>query len=313
MDPLASLLDGPRANGAFLMRSLFEPPWSLRIRDEAPMTIVTVVRGRAWAVAGDDAPVRLREGDIAVFRGPDHYTVADAPQTAPKIVIHPGQRCAAPDGTPLDPALHLGRRTWGTGTENSTILLTGTYEQLGAVSQPLLDALPPVLVLPGELLRSPLVEMLHREIVRDDPGQEAVLDRLLDLLAITVLRAWFDRPGAEVPAWYRGHCDPVIGPALQAIHNTPERPWTVASLAAECGLSRAALARRFGEVVGEPPLAYLTARRLALAADLLLERGSTVASVADRVGYGSAFAFSSAFKRVRGISPAQHRTMLVAA
>lgn len=313
MDPLASLLDGPRANGAFLMRSLFEPPWSLRIRDEAPMTIVTVVRGGAWAMSDRDAPVKLRAGDMAVFRGPDHYTVADVPQTAPQIIIHPGQRCAAPDGTPLDPAMHLGVRTWGTGTENSTILLTGTYEQLGATSQPLLDALPAVLVLPGELLHSPVVEMLHREIVRDDPGQEAVLDRLLDLLAITVLRAWFDRPGAEVPAWYRGHRDPVIGPALQAIHNTPERPWTVASLAAECGLSRAALARRFGEVVGEPPLTYLTARRLALAADLLLEPRSTVASVADRVGYGSAFALSSAFKRVRGVSPAQHRATLAAA
>jgi AraC-like DNA-binding protein len=313
MDPLAALLDGPRANNAFLMRSLFEPPWSLRIRDEAPMTVVTVVRGGAWAVSDDHAPAKLREGDVAVFRGPDHYTVADTPQTAPQIVIHPGQRCATPDGTPLDAALHLGVRTWGTGTENSTILLTGTYEQLGAISQPLLDALPAVLVVSGELLRSPLVEMLHREIVRDDPGQEAVLDRLLDLLAITVLRAWFDRPGAEVPAWYRGHRDPVIGPALQAIHNTPERPWTVASLAAECGLSRAALARRFGEVVGEPPLTYLTARRLALAADLLLEPGSTLASVADRVGYGSAFAFSSAFKRVRGVNPAQHRTIQAAA
>jgi AraC-like DNA-binding protein len=128
-----------------------------------------------------------------------------------------------------------------------------------------------------------------------------------------VLSAWFDRPGAVVPAWYRGHCDPMIGPALQAIHNMPERPWTVASIAAECRLSRAAVARRFGEVVGEPPLAYLTARRLALAADLLLEPGSTVASVADRVGYGSAFAFSSAFKRARGVSLAQHRTMQAAA
>ena len=85
-----------------------------------------------------------------------------------------------------------------------------------------------------------------------------------------------------------GKTDPVTEPPYAAA-NTPERPWTVASLAAECGLSRAALARRFGEVVGEPPLTYLTARRLALAADLLLEPGSTLASVADRVGYGNAF------------------------
>jgi Cupin len=100
LDPLASPLDGPRANGAFLLRSLFEAPSSLRIRDEAPMTVVTVVRAGAWAVSDDDAPFNLRAGDVAVFRGPDHYTVADAPQIAPQIVIHSGQRCAAPGDTP---------------------------------------------------------------------------------------------------------------------------------------------------------------------------------------------------------------------
>jgi AraC-like DNA-binding protein len=109
------------------------------------------------------------------------------------------------------------------------------------------------------------------------------------------------------PGWYRAHGDPVVGPALRLMQAEPACPWTVASLAGEIGVSRAALARRFHDLVGEPPMTFLTSWRLALAADLLLEPGATVGSVAEHVGYGSAFALSTAFKRVRGISPAQHR------
>jgi AraC-like DNA-binding protein len=91
------------------------------------------------------------------------------------------------------------------------------------------------------------------------------------------------------------------------LHNRPAHPWTVASLAAATGVSRAALARRFNDLVGEPPMTFLTGWRIALAADLLREPDATVGSVAHQVGYGSPFALSSAFKRVRGISPQEHR------
>ena len=135
-----------------------------------------------------------------------------------------------------------------------------------------------------------------------------MLDRLLDLLLIAVLRAWFARPEAQAPGWYRAHGDPVVGPALRLLHNSPAEPWTVAGLAKEIGVSRAALARRFNELVGEPPMAYLTSWRITVAADLLREPGATVGSVAPQVGYGSSFALSTAFKRVRGVSPQEHRT-----
>jgi AraC-like DNA-binding protein len=131
---------------------------------------------------------------------------------------------------------------------------------------------------------------------------------LLDLLLIAALRAWFARPDAPVQGWYRAHGDPVIGPALRLLHNDPARPWTVESLARETGVSRAALARRFTDLVGEPPMTFLTSWRLTLAADLLREPGATVTSVARQVGYGSPFALSAAFKRDRGISPAQFRS-----
>ena len=203
--------------------------------------------------------------------------------------------------------MELGVRTWGNAADGATVMLTGTYQLDGEVSRRLLRALPTLLVLPDDAWDSPLVALLADEIVKDDPGQEAVLDRLLDLLLIAVLRAWFARPEADAPAWYRAYGDPVVGRALRMLHHNPSHPWTVAALAADAGVSRAALARRFNELVGEPPMAFLTGWRIALAADLLREPGATIGSVADQVGYGSPFALSTAFKRVRGVSPREYR------
>jgi AraC-like DNA-binding protein len=313
MDAVAGLLDGPRARGAFLLRSTMDPPWSLRIQDEAPLTLVAMVRGEAWIVPDEGDAVRLEQGDVAILRGPDPYLVADDPATPPQVIINPGQVCTTPDGQELEEMTWLGVRTWGNSPDGSTVMITGTYQMDGEISHRLLRALPTLIVLPEDQLDSPLIPLMADEIVKDDPGQEAVLDRLLDLLLIAVLRAWFARPEAEAPAWYRAYADPVVGPALRLLHNNPAHPWTVATLADATGVSRAALARRFNELVGEPPMTFLTGWRITLAADLLREPGATVGSVAHQVGYGSSFALSTAFKRVRGVSPQQYRLAAVEA
>lgn len=307
MDAVAGLLDGPRARGAFLLQSVLDPPWSLRIADEAPLTLVAVVRGSAWLWFDGEEPCKLETNDVAIVRGPAPYTVADDPATAPQALILPGQRCVAPDGEELDAMEVLGVRTWGTGLGGETILLTGTYQLDGEVGGRLLRALPPLVVMREADCDCPLLPLVAEEIVKDLPGQEAVLDRLLDLLLIAMLREWLARPEAQAPGWYRASGDPIVGPALQLLHNDPARPWTVALLADAVGVSRATLARRFNDLVGEPPMAFLTDWRITLAADLLREPGATIGSVAQQVGYGSPFALSAAFKRVRGISPAEHR------
>jgi AraC-like DNA-binding protein len=307
VDPLADLLDGPRARNAFLLRSVLDPPWSLRIQDEAPLTLVAVVRGAACVLPHTGETAYMGPGDIAVVRGPEPYTVADDPSTLPQIVIQPGQHCETPGGEPLSQAMDLGVRTWGTDPDGATMMVTGTYEFAGEISRRLLDALPPLLVLGADQADGVLTGMLAGEIVKDDPGQEAVLDRLLDLLLITTLRAWFSRPDAQAPAWYRAYGDPVVGRALRMLQNNPAHPWTVASLAQATNVSRAALARRFNELVGQPPMAFLTGWRLDLAADLLCETDASISVVAEQVGYGSPFALSTAFKRVTGLSPQQYR------
>ncbi|WP_188195540.1 AraC family transcriptional regulator [Nonomuraea sp. SYSU D8015] len=301
MDQLAALLDGPRARGAFLLRCIMDSPWSIRIQDESPLALTAVVRGGAWVVPEKGEPVHVRPGEVMINRGPDPYVVADDPATEPQVVVHPGQHCTTPDGESLSQAMDLGVRSWGNDPNGETVMLIGAYSMEGEVSRRLLEALPPLIVQPG----GPLISLLGAEIVKDEPGQEAVLDRLLDLLLIAVLRSWFATH--EAPAWYRAMGDPVVGKAMRMLHNNPAHPWTVASLAAEVGVSRASLARRFTELVGEPPMAFLTDWRLALAADLLREPDATVGSVARKVGYGSPFALSAAFKRVRGISPQEYR------
>ncbi|GAA3146758.1 AraC family transcriptional regulator [Streptomyces echinatus] len=308
MDVLAGLLQGPKARGAFVLRSVFRPPWSLRVEDRAPVSLVTMVRGDAWVMPDSATPVLLRPGDLAVLRGPDPYTLADDQGTPVRVIVGPDQRCTTVDGTDLTDSMALGVRTWGEAdAPDASVMLSGTYQAPGAVGRRLLDALPALLVRTAADTDDPLIPLLAREIARDEPGQELVLDRLLDLLFVGLLRDWLRQPENGVPAWYSAQSDPIAGPALRLLHDDPARPWTVQSLAREVGASRAALARRFSEVVGEPPMAYLAGWRLTLAADLLCRPDTTLTQVAHEVGYGSAFALSSAFKRVRGVSPQEYR------
>ena len=310
MDGLAALLDGPRARGAFLLRCLMDPPWSVRLEDESPLSLTAVVRGGMWAMPDGGAPFRLEAGDVVIALGPDHWTIADDPSTPAQVVIHPGQHCTTMDGRSLEEEMHQGVRSWGNSRDGETVMLTGAYLFEGEVSRRLLRALPRFVVLSERDLGSPLVALLADEIVKDEPGQDAVLDRLLDLLLIAVLRAWFARPEAKPPSWYVGQGDAVVGPGLRLMQHHPEHPWTVAELAAAGGVSRAAFARRFTDVVGEPPMTFLTGWRLALAADLLREPGETLAAVARKVGYSTPFALSTAFKRAYGVSPREHRALV---
>lgn len=288
-------------------------PWCLRVLAESPVTLIAMVAGEAWIVPDEGDAIRIGPGDIAVTRAPAHYNVADAPDTAQTVVIHPGQRCCGLDGRSLLEEMTHGVRTWGNDPQGSTVMLVGAYENLSDISDRLLRALPPVLSVSHADWESPLVPLLCEEVVKDEPGQAAVLDRLLDLLLTAVLKAWFGQRDANSPDWWRFQGDRIVERALRLMHDRPAHHWTLDTLAAEAGASRASLARRFHDLVGEPPMTFLKNWRMAMAADLLCQPDETVSSVAEKVGYSTAFAFSAAFKRVRGISPQEHRTGAVAA
>lgn len=299
-----------------MLRTVQTSPWSVHVRDRAPLSVVAILRGIPWVVPSAGDAVRLDAGDIAMMRGPDAFTFADDPRTPTQVVVQPGPRRTTPGGAePPEVAADTGIRTWGndlrpcdTGADGSSLLLIGKYRRPSEIAMRLLSALPPLMVIPraahGE---SALVSLLAEETVRNEPGQDLVLERLLDLLLVAILRAWLISPDADAPRWHQANGDPVVGPVLRLIHGHPDHPWTVAGLAGRTRVSRATLARRFTELVGMPPMAYLTEWRIDLAADLLKNSDTTIDSIARQVGYSSAFAFSAAFKRARGISPRQHR------
>jgi AraC-like DNA-binding protein len=305
MDAVSELLAEVRARGAVFRQTIMRAPWALRMVSGAPLTLATMLRGHAWIVPDQQKPVRIDAGDIAVIRGDVPHTVADDPASTPSLEVTRADYCSATEGIEhaSGPA-----RTCGTPTEEATVLLSGAFERRGELSERLLQALPAVLVVPAEDRPSPSAEMVAEEVVRARPGQQVVLDRLLDLMLVSALRSWFDNPDAAAPAWCRALDDPVVGAALRLLHDTPAHPWTVAGLAAKVGVSRAALARRFTALVGEPPMAYLAGWRIAVATDLLRETDQTVGTIARKVGYANAFALSVAFKRLRGTRPSDLRS-----
>ncbi|MFE3515097.1 AraC family transcriptional regulator [Streptomyces sp. NPDC059166] len=308
MDALSGLLESPKARGAFLLKSVFNPPWGLRVEDRAPLSLVTLMHGSAWVLRDGGEPLRITAGDVAVIRGPEPYTLADDPATPPAITIDPDQRCTTVAGQDVADSMSLGVRTWGEPHRaGSTVMLSGTYQAPNEVGRRLLAGLPAMLVQPASAARAPLIAMLAAEVDKEDIGQEVVLDRLLDLLLVNVLRAWLTEPGTGAPLRFRAQSDPVVGQAIRLLHEQPGRPWTVASLATAVGVSRAALARQFTELVGEPPISYLTGWRLALACEMLRDPGLSVAHVAAKVGYSGPFALSTAFKRELGVSPKEFR------
>ncbi|MEU0248316.1 AraC family transcriptional regulator [Streptomyces sp. NPDC006235] len=303
-DPLTDLLNGVRTTGAVFNRSTLSGTWAVRFEDGSPLALAVPLAGPAWVVLHNDEPVRLDAGDVAVLSGGTPYTIAGNPSAAPDVTIRPGGHCITPDGTE--------HSTYNSGPAHparpdSTVLLNGLYTVPSGTPGRLLAALPPLAVVSAQQGACPVNPEAFEDTLHPAPGRQALLDRMLDLMLITALRAWFTRPGAPLPAWYRAHSDPVVGHALRLLDTSLDRPWTVTSLAAATGVSRAALARRFTALVGQPPMTYLREQRIARAADLLRDPAATIGSVAARVGFSSSFALSTAFKKVRGASPSEYR------
>ncbi len=277
----------------------------------APLTLCTVLTGAGWIVPEHHPPEPLRARETIVVRGPATFTFVDEVDTRAEPIAC-GEHCATPEqgGT-------RHRRGWndrGGGGRGATTLIVGAYPVRGEISRRLLDALPVVLRVDAGGTADAVLDHLAAEVAVDTPGQQVVLDRLLDWMLVCTLREWFDRPGGEPPAWWAAQRDPVVGDALRLLHAEPAAPWTVAVLADRTGVSRSTLAKRFADLVGEPPLTYLTRWRMTLAADLLVEQeAATIADIARTVGYSNPFGFSAAFKRVRGVNPSEFRRIATTA
>ena len=228
----------------------------------------------------------------------------------PDIVIHPGQRCENVSGQSLALSMRSAYVPGATRSMPDRAAHRHVRASHRARQRPPRNSRPASSSVRARIKPSDCSTPRRGSRARI-PGQQAVLDRLLDVLVVDTLRSWYQQQ-SDTSSWWDAHHDPLVGAVLALIHDSPEQAWTIASLARSIGVSRANMALRFNNLVGEPPITYLTKWRLSLAADVLCQPTATVTNTARSVGYGSPFAFSTAFKRRYGISPHQHRTRALA-
>ncbi|MBJ7905471.1 AraC family transcriptional regulator [Streptomyces sp. DSM 110735] len=293
MDVVSDAISAVRVGSPSSNRLRVGGDWSVRLPSYEGAGFHVVLSGGCRLLPDDGDPVTLGTGDVVLLPHGAGHVLAD--------------RTAGPDAARRAVPLEEARGTGGTGSEVE--LLCGKYRLDRSRTHPLLAELPQVVHLPHRVgahpeLRS-AVDLLSRELDERRPGSCLALPSLLDLLLVYMVRACLDGAGSGV--WPAVLSDPVTTAALRALHSDPAAPWTMERLAAEAGVSRATLARRFTALVGRPPMAYLTWWRLTLAATALRASDAPLATVARVSGYGSPYALSHAFSREFGVTPGKYR------
>ena len=268
-----------------------------------------VTAGSCWiSLVGNNAsePVKLTEGDIVVVPHGDPHVVSSAPgmRAEPNFDVYgkPGEDVAVP----------FRLQTGGDGPSESR-LICGFFSCDVRPFNPLLDSLPRFMRVGRDSLAShslldEFIRFATTEMRNKRAGSQSVLNRLSELMFVEVIRLYMDQLEGGNTGWLTGLRDPLVGRALTLLHARPSRAWTLEQLASEAAASRSVLADRFNDLVGYPPIQYLTRWRMQIAARRLMDPTARIASVAHEVGYESEAAFSRAFKKFVGQSPGQWRT-----
>jgi AraC-like DNA-binding protein/mannose-6-phosphate isomerase-like protein (cupin superfamily) len=304
MDVLADVLNTLELKGWLSSRRELAAPWRYHFaasRDS--MFHVLSYGGGYLQVEGEAEPIRVEDGDVLLFPTGHPHSLFDSPASPLTRLVH------------LDYNPQRGHQVVnGEGDEPKPLMLCGAFHFEYPHDFPLLHRLPALIHIPGTQGRADesfadLVRMIARESASQQPGAQVMLRRLTELLFIQVIRLWIHRQASA--GWVGALRDQPISTALSLIHQSPERRWKVEELAEAAALSRSAFSARFTELVGEPPMTYLTRWRM-LRATRLLKNEVRTETIADQLGYESEAAFRKAFKREIGIPPAQYRKQVSA-
>lgn len=313
MDALSHTLRVVRLVGAIFLQGRFTAPWCYQsphadvaaplLEPSAERVVIfhLITQGECHVTLDGAAPVPLTAGDVIVFPHGDAHRMASDPALAPAT------------GARLDRLLARRPRLLSYGGGGAqTQLMCGYLACDMRLARLLLDGLPPLVHVhvrgssAGTWLEGSIRYALD-EARSPRPGGEGVLSKLAEVLFIEVLRLYMNQQPPGRTGWLAAVRDRVVGAALQALHEQPARSWTVEDLAREAGTSRTVLAERFQQLVGSPPMQYLTHWRMVLAANLLAGSNAPLARIAEEVGYQTDTAFSRAFRREYGVPPAAWR------
>ncbi|MFF4444293.1 AraC family transcriptional regulator [Streptomyces sp. NPDC001502] len=325
MDVVSDAISTVRIGRPSSQRVRVKGSWCARLDPYDGAGFHIVLEGSCWLLPdGGGAPLSLGVGDAVLLPHGAGHVIADRPAGARELERAvpfrqwdavrttgvPGREVGAgrrggPEagGEPGEPGGLRG------GPGGVVEMLCGKYRLDRSRAHPLMAELPQIVHLPSRVgarpeLRS-AIDLLGRELGEQRPGSGIAVPGLLDLLLVYMIRSWVAEGGSGT--WPAVLGDPVAAGALRALHADPAAPWTNERLAAQVGVSRPTLARRFASLVGRPPMAYLTWWRLSLAAAALRESEEPLAAVARRVGYGSPYALSHAFSREFGTTPGRYR------
>ncbi len=318
-DPVSDVLEAVRLEGALFF--FWEPaaPYGVGVADGARLSrrllpatrrmlsFHIVTEGPCWAVVEGQEPLRLETGDTLVLPRGDAYKIASEPVAPTEAEQQESLGALAAIAGMEAPAVI---RDGGQGPDRKR-LVCGFLGCNALPGHPLLSALPAALRVPapkngGDPLTT-LVQLALTESGRTRGGERCLLLRLSEVMFIEILRRYLASEAVEDAGWLRGLRDPLVGRALALLHGNVAHPWTLERLSTSAGASRSALAERFTRLVGAPPMQYLARWRMQLAAERLRHPGARVQAVALEVGYASESAFSRAFRREVGTSPATWR------
>jgi len=301
VDPLADFIALLRPRAVFSKVISGAGRWAVRYSSFGRPSFCAVLEGSCLLAVDGHPTITLSAGDFLLLPATPGFTMSGFEPVAP--VLHDSQAMADQAG---DEVRH------GTPDVEPDVRQFGGYFDFESEDAALLvSLLPPVIHVQGVARLTTLVRLVNEESKDQRAGRDLVLTRLVELLLVEALRS---RPGDDAqPGLLRGLSDARIAMAMRQMHGEPAKPWTLEQLAEKAALSRSTFCDRFMRTVGIPPMEYLLAWRMALAKDLLRREECGIAEVAERVGYGSASTFSTAFSRHVGQAPGRYARERVAA
>jgi AraC-like DNA-binding protein len=313
-DTLSDVLRAVRLTGAVFFTVDATAPWVTETpagHEIAPLIVPgsehvidyhIVTSGSCWGGIVGEPAIHLEAGDVIVFPQGDAHVMSSAPgmRGTPDPTVY------RRSGTQLPIAIHQD----GGSSERSEVIC-GFLGCDARPFNPLLATLPRIIHVRRQAADDGVIAQFVRLALAESTarraGGEVVLAHLSELLFVEVVRRHLSTLPPEHSGWLAGLRDEHVGRALGKIHERPAHPWSLETLAREVGVSRSALAERFADFVGVPPMQYLAQWRMQLAATLLSSTAIGLAEMAERVGYGSEAALSRAFKRWVGVAPALWR------
>lgn len=302
------MLQSVRLRSAVYCRARMTGAWGFRVERRDHARFHFVKSGQCWLeVDGSGDPIRLTTGDLVILTGGQAHSLRSSLDSPVESLADLLERL------PLDQKKNF---VWENGGP-CTIILCGGFRLEEQRAHPLLSTLPPVLLVqepstPGISLRAAF-ELAEVELLTGHPGSDALVSRMSDVIFLQAIRASLAAHCERAPGFIKGLSDPEIGQALIAMHTRLNRSWKVETLARDVGMSRSSFSSRFAELVGEPPMTYLSRWRLNRAAHWLRSSDATILRVAAAVGYDSEASLSRAFKRLFGLSPGVYRRHCAAA